>query len=328
MGGIVLQPQGGTPFMVDSTQLVFLLENRAMECPTITAEEIWDKSKADVLSKSLAFLQASWLIFQLLGRAILRLPTTALEISAGAIALCNLGNFVAWLHKPNNVRKGITLSINVSLEDIVSGSNEAAALFRQHTPLDSVNEESRQRWGVAKTVFQHGRFRNDTYPDLNVAQKIAFFCLGKGYAACHLAAWNSQFPSSIEHRGWQIASSVVVGTSLVLWVFEVLVFNPGPKTWNKFLTPMHHRDSSSRNTARNAEGEKGVPARTFLNSSRMVKIPTSAHFSPARRTFMRLTLVPLYILARAFIIIEALISLRAAPAGVYKTVDITDFLSR
>ncbi|KAI3325560.1 hypothetical protein HD806DRAFT_490648 [Xylariaceae sp. AK1471] len=327
MGGLVLQPKGGTPFIVSSTQLAFLVEKQIIEYPTITTEEIWDKSKADLLSKSIAFLQASWLVFQLLGRAILHLPTTALQISAGAIVLCNLGNFVSWLHKPNDVRKGITLGIDVSLEQILSRSDDAATIFCQHTALGYIDDEPLKHRGLARTGFQNGRFSNDTYPDLNAIQKLVFFCLGKGYAACHLAAWNSQFPTRIEHVGWQIASSVVMGATIVLWVFEVLVFNPDPKTWNKFLNPIQHRELSSQNALRNTKDKEATQVQASTNSSRKWKRQMNAHFHPAWRVFIRATLVPLYVVARAFIIVEALISLRAQPAGVYRTLDIAGFLS-
>ena len=52
-GGILLQPKNSTPFLVNSRQLTYLVEHQYMEYPDITAEEIWDKSKADTLARIL-----------------------------------------------------------------------------------------------------------------------------------------------------------------------------------------------------------------------------------------------------------------------------------
>ncbi|KAI1350940.1 hypothetical protein F5Y01DRAFT_315223 [Xylaria sp. FL0043] len=137
MGGMLLLPKEGAPFVINSSQVAFLVEKGYMECPKITTEEIWDKSKADLLTKSLAFLQAGWFLFQLLGRAIVRLPTTALEVFTGAIVLSSFGNFICWLHKPNDIRKGITLSIGLSLQDVVSGDEEACQVYWSQSEWNS-----------------------------------------------------------------------------------------------------------------------------------------------------------------------------------------------
>jgi hypothetical protein len=59
MGGILLQPKSSAPFLVNSRQLAYLVEKEYIKCPSITAEEIWDKSKADTLAKIITLIQAS-----------------------------------------------------------------------------------------------------------------------------------------------------------------------------------------------------------------------------------------------------------------------------
>ena len=109
MGGFLLQPKTSLPFVVNSRQLAYLVEKKYVACPSISAEEIWDKSKADTLAKVITSIQASWLVIQLLGRATLHLPTTTLELSAGAIVFCTFGTFFCWLHKPADVQRGMVL---------------------------------------------------------------------------------------------------------------------------------------------------------------------------------------------------------------------------
>src|SRR6187551_3328679 len=56
MGGMLLQTKDCPPFLVNSRQLVYLVE-KYLECPQITEDDIWDKSKADTMSKILTLLQ-------------------------------------------------------------------------------------------------------------------------------------------------------------------------------------------------------------------------------------------------------------------------------
>ncbi|KAH8643553.1 hypothetical protein IG631_01016 [Alternaria alternata] len=142
MGGILLQPKESSPFVVNGRQLAYLVEKEYIKCPDITAEEIWDKSKADTLAKLITLVQASWLVIQLLGRAALRLSTTTLELSAGAIVFCTFGTFFCWLHKPADVQRGIVVTTDVTTAQILIDAGPVAAAPYRHTPLDFVARES------------------------------------------------------------------------------------------------------------------------------------------------------------------------------------------
>ncbi|KAI0410735.1 hypothetical protein F5X98DRAFT_368631 [Xylaria grammica] len=317
MGGVLLSAGGDAPFVINSNQVAFLVEKGYMECPKITADEIWDKSKADFLSRCFALLQAAWFISQLLGRAILQLPTTALEIFTGAIVLFSFGNSVCRLHKPYDIWKSITQNVGLTLQQIVSGDRDAALAFHQH-----INHSRRGRDQPLQ------RFSNDTFPELSVPHKLVFFFLGKGYAAPHLAAWNSYFPTYFELIGRRVASAVVTGASLILWVFEVLLFVPDAYTWNKYLNLLRHRELSSRHasTKPNAEG----PASYHMNNeiSRPKKGSVKLWLHSYCRVIIRAALVPPYTVGRLFLLAGALTSLRAQPPGVYSTVSVMKLMSR
>lgn len=49
--------------------------------PDIPKEDILDKSKANDLAKALVMIQASWMLLQVIGRLIARLPVTLLEVN-------------------------------------------------------------------------------------------------------------------------------------------------------------------------------------------------------------------------------------------------------
>ena len=73
--------------------------------PKISKEKIPDKSKADHLSKMLSILQALWMLAQIVGRLIVALPVTLLEINTLAHIICALIIYVLWWYKPKLINE-------------------------------------------------------------------------------------------------------------------------------------------------------------------------------------------------------------------------------
>ncbi|KAI1737550.1 hypothetical protein F4680DRAFT_460368 [Xylaria scruposa] len=319
MGGILLLPDSGIPFVANSSQVAFLVEKEYMECPNITAEEIWDKSKADFLTKSFTFLQASWFLFQLLGRAIVPLPITALEIFTGAIVFCSFGNFVYWLHKPNDVRKGITLKIGVSLNQIVLGNEEAAVRPPRYPTIAKAFGCSPHNQGRPLACFS-----NDTFPELTDSHKLAFFLVSELFTAFHLTAWNSHFPTHFELLGWQIASSVITGTSLLISLFEALLSPPDKVCWAQYLNPFPHWKFWSQRDVMEQGGGETASTQANRNSNIVGTKRLGLRSCQSYIVVVRATFTSLYIISRLFLVVTALSSLRAQPAGVYTAFSIGD----
>ena len=61
-GGFLLCARNSTTFPVTAKQIYCLVKMKYLPMPAITREEIWDKSKADKFAKTIAGLQASWLV--------------------------------------------------------------------------------------------------------------------------------------------------------------------------------------------------------------------------------------------------------------------------
>ncbi|KAG6909623.1 hypothetical protein DXG01_016405 [Tephrocybe rancida] len=78
----------------------------------ITKDEIMDKSKGDLLSKSLVLLQVSWFILQFLARAIQRLAITELELVTVAFAILNFMTYFFWWNKPLDVQYPVMVKIS------------------------------------------------------------------------------------------------------------------------------------------------------------------------------------------------------------------------
>ena len=58
--------------------------------PDVSIKDIEDKSKANALAKALVICQAGWMLIQILGRLIARLPVTLLEVNTVAHVYVNI----------------------------------------------------------------------------------------------------------------------------------------------------------------------------------------------------------------------------------------------
>ncbi|KAF2017710.1 hypothetical protein BU24DRAFT_420757 [Aaosphaeria arxii CBS 175.79] len=109
---------------------------------------------------------------------------------------------------------------------------------------------------------------------------------GAAYGAIHIAAWNDFFPTQVERYLW-ITSSVAIGASgIFLWIF-------------------------------------------FLIKERVEKIDRAASRAGRTKVFSliaRFVIVPLFIIARVYLVVEAFVSLRRVPKEVYETPEWTRYL--
>lgn len=114
MGGFVIEPEDyreddEPQFLPEAVRLTLTPRGIRLlaECdllPEISAEEILDKSKIDVLGKCLAILQGCWLVVQVITRLIYGLPVTLLEVNTLGHVLCALVVYILWWHKPRDVQ--------------------------------------------------------------------------------------------------------------------------------------------------------------------------------------------------------------------------------
>ncbi|KAK0451174.1 uncharacterized protein EV420DRAFT_1274469 [Desarmillaria tabescens] len=82
---------------------------------SIPEEELMDKSKGDMLSKSISLLQTTWFVIQYISRMASSLPRTQLETATLAFALLNFCNYILWWHKPLDVQYPLQ---NKAIEDM------------------------------------------------------------------------------------------------------------------------------------------------------------------------------------------------------------------
>ncbi|TFK69562.1 hypothetical protein BDN72DRAFT_607514 [Pluteus cervinus] len=69
----------------------------------LTEKEIQDKSKGDILSKTLVAFQTTWFVFECIARLQQGLPLIELEVVTLAFATLNIITYALWWYKPLNV---------------------------------------------------------------------------------------------------------------------------------------------------------------------------------------------------------------------------------
>ena len=82
----------------------YFVKEGKIEFPTITVEEIEDRSKADGFSKTIALGQTLWFVTQCLARIAQHLDLTLIELVTLSLAVLNGVMYFLWWHKPLDVR--------------------------------------------------------------------------------------------------------------------------------------------------------------------------------------------------------------------------------
>jgi hypothetical protein len=108
MGGFTLH-KGRKPLRVLVAK--DLEEAGKIEWPTITKEEIADRSKGDYLSKTIVLFQTTWFVGQCIARGAYGLTVTELEIVTLAFASLTGVIYYLWWDKPLDVRCSIPVHL-------------------------------------------------------------------------------------------------------------------------------------------------------------------------------------------------------------------------
>ena len=81
-----------------------LLMAGKIEFPTVTVEEVKDRSKVDGFSKTIAFGQTLWFVAQCFARRAQHLDLTLVELLTLSLAVLNGVMYFLWWNKPMDVR--------------------------------------------------------------------------------------------------------------------------------------------------------------------------------------------------------------------------------
>ena len=124
MGGFTLHERGKPVRVLEAKDLEELSEAGKIEWPTITKEEIADRSKGDYLSKTIVLFQTTWFVGQCIARGAYGLTVTELEVVTLAFASLTGVIYYLWWDKPLDVHCSIPVHLLDGRLGKIEGDNE------------------------------------------------------------------------------------------------------------------------------------------------------------------------------------------------------------
>ncbi|KAF5353860.1 hypothetical protein D9756_007242 [Leucocoprinus leucothites] len=137
MGGLMAYHDGEPVKVLTFERLVQSIDRGEVDIPQIFIEEISDKSKGDLLSKSAVVVQTSWFVAQCVTRWWSHLPLSDLEVFTLGFAALNAFVFWIWWHKP----QGVMVPIRVVLKQAPK-QDPVATLPESPKPLPTIADKS------------------------------------------------------------------------------------------------------------------------------------------------------------------------------------------
>lgn len=171
--------------------------------PSITSEEIDDKSKSDFVVKSLAVGQISWLVIEVITRTVLHKPSSQLEIMTIAIAACSIITYLMQLFRPRDVSTPTTIHAQrgPTLAELKKIALVGPAYAWRGRPYYAMpNNAANKNLAAPGTIIG-----------------------GVVVGAIHVAAWNFEFPTEIERDLWRAASLVTAVFPIAVPLLGALV---------------------------------------------------------------------------------------------------------
>ena len=297
-------------FPVNSEQLAYLIERDHLRYPDVDQEMIWDRNKADGFARLVTTVQFTWFFIQCLARWAQRLAISTLEVTTFATILATLNTLYFWYHKPLDVGTPIVLETNSRIADILVKAGDRASKPYSQTPLDFLKSPPVSTSIVAPFWFALGVLvdfdkgplprptksfvNHETRPPAGITTRETIYGIlfEFAYFGVHLSGWNQLFPSSTERYLWRASSLILLG----LLVMYLIAVPTGVVSSRAF---------SRRWLAK----EVSTPLEVAAQLPRWAQLAVHGPF------------LLLYSLARSYVLLEGLISLRALPLSAY--VDIT-----
>jgi hypothetical protein len=165
-------------------------------------EDIDDRSKADVIAKFLACGQAFWFAAQILGRLVLHLDISLLEVATSAYVVLALVAYWAWLRKPYNIQKSRHIPLPFHIDGDIYSSAEPT---RDAGPTRDYNPP----WFRFDFAFLH----MDSAANGN-GWKVPFLAMSFFlFGGIHAAAWKYSFPTRFEMWMWRGSALILIGAA-------------------------------------------------------------------------------------------------------------------
>jgi hypothetical protein len=185
--------------------------------PSITKEELEDKSKSDPFVKAIAIVQISWATLQIIARAARKLPISQLELAVLAFAACAVVIYGLYWERPKGIR-----STTIILQYQHQIPPETLAKIKRTVSFSLV-----RRFFTGGVLAEwRGPIRNDSAArgEIVVTWWFAAMTLGAVlFCGIHVAAWNFTFPTRTEAIFWRCASIYATAFMPIVAVLAIIV---------------------------------------------------------------------------------------------------------
>jgi hypothetical protein len=239
-GGFFLRTPDFKPIPIDAKQLLYLIERKYIQLPSLTEQELDDKNKVDVLLRLISVGQIIWFTVTVIARGVQGLFVTGMELTTAAFILCSFGSTYCWWYKGADVAVPEVLTTTTTMAQILIDGGDAALAPYHRTPLDFI---SREEWhfslywthwinilrkmhiNFSPQSLPHDRLENTVWHDLKARGSMpAFIVIALAYSGIFLSGWNDFFPTRIEHVLWRVSSLSMLGAIVLFYVITATVF--------------------------------------------------------------------------------------------------------
>lgn len=303
-GGFVLHTNDSPPFPINSKSILYLVSKGYIPAPSVTSKEIRDRSKRDKFAKIIALIQSTYLVVEMIARAMQSSAISCLELTTVAFLVCTAATYYFWMEKPLDAEMPVHIHMDHSIASVLlSAGSEAEKPFR-NTPMDFVEQPGWYAWQRHSIFTNFGGLRgrpikripNDfVEPPMTMRLALFLWFISVLHLSLGVCGWNFTFPTIAEKYIWRSATLTLAVLVSIGGILNVLTVKPGldyAVTTLGIWQTVPKKDTLWRRWALN------MPA-----------IVASA----------------MYWLCKTVILIEALVTLRLMPESVYRTVGWTQF---
>jgi hypothetical protein len=354
MGGVHLEFRdrklaGLSSFPADCDQLLYLVQQKHMDLPKISEDDIEDRNKTDGLARGITIVQVLWFTTNVFGRIAQGLCVTTLELTTLGFIFLMICCSICWWRKPMGVTRPVIIFVNADLSAVLRESG-AASVPRGRTPLSYVN---RREWFMSQFWFYYTQilcnmkllpqsnaevaetdcFPSVDFPEADLKWEICLCWAIPAYSAIFMAAWNFTFPTTIESLLWRISAgiclfygfcgSVLAGTwqnrSIIEDYYRKVLRCLGVKKGEHLQAT---RDENSNTLNISSLATRFHQVRQWFDWMRNMSPDRDPMLALKARIWLPTTLLCImYCFSRAYILIEDVIGLRSLPQSAFQTVN-------
>ncbi|KAF2494613.1 hypothetical protein BU16DRAFT_462990, partial [Lophium mytilinum] len=208
----------------------------------------------------------------------------------------------------------------VTMVPVLRRASRIAARPYRQTPLDFV-DDLKPSWALNVQTFMKmpvgpserpiQRIGDTWLPWLTWTERTCLCLATMVYSAIHLSGWNFHFPTRTEQILWRVSSLILLGATSVFWLLKcpaiIWRHHGGQELFVRFFTRKSNPPASQQKC--------------------LHETPFEPRELPLVWEFWGIFPVAfIYALARFYIVVESILSLRSLPLTAYLTVDGSSFI--